>query len=125
MKQVVGFLVAGALFGCGAFVPTVDLTALSASEKHEVRKIGIYDQNLLQGKSYKILNIVEGHSCKNKTWDPPATRTAAIDQLKYFAYESGANGISDVQCSNRERTSLTTNCWDLISCTANALKVDE
>ena len=109
--------------GCGSYVPTVNLHELSAAQRHEINSVEVFDTQLLSRANYKILDIAEGHSCQNKTWDPPATRVAAIQQLKYFAREMGGNGISDIRCGGREGTSARTNCWELISCTANVLKV--
>lgn len=72
---------------------------------------------------FDVLNVVEGNSCQNKLYDPPATRAAAIDQAKYFASEMGADGITNIQCGAREGTSTRTNCWELVSCTAEAIKL--
>lgn len=118
---IFGFVIV--LASCGSFVPTVNLHELSAAQRHEINSVEIFDTQLLSRANYKILDIAEGHSCQNKTWDPPATRVAAIQQLKYFAREMGGNGISDIRCGGREGTSVRTNCWELISCTANVLKV--
>lgn len=110
------------LAACGSFVPTVDMQTLAPEMKHAVRQIVIYDQNKLQAMEYDILGVAEGHSCQNKMWDPPATRTGAVEQLKYHAWEMGGEGISNIQCGGREGTSAQTNCWELISCTAHVVK---
>lgn len=73
-------------------------------------------------KKFRVLNIAEGNSCQNKLWDDPATRSGAINQLKYQAYEMQGDAITNIQCGGRERTSLRTNCWELISCTAEVIK---
>jgi hypothetical protein len=106
-------------------VPTQDLRDLSPAEIQAVQSVKIYDANLLSGQSYEIIQIVEGNSCQNKIWDPPATRASAIDQIKFYAYEIDADVISDIRCSGREGTSVRTNCWELISCTANAVRLHE
>jgi uncharacterized protein YbjQ (UPF0145 family) len=111
------------LSGCGSFVPTEDLSDLSPAEMQAIEQVTIYDGNLLAEESYEIIDIVEGNSCQNKIWDPPATRAGAIDQIQFYANAMGADGISDVRCSSREGTSLRTNCWELISCTANAIRL--
>lgn len=84
------------LSGCGAFVPTQDLGELTPAELQAIQSVKIYDGNLLAGHSYEIIHIVEGNSCQNKVWDPPATRAAAIDEIKFYAHEMGADGISDI-----------------------------
>jgi uncharacterized protein YbjQ (UPF0145 family) len=108
--------------GCGSFVPVVKLDELSETQRHQVRQMQILNQAQLIGKNYSIETIVEGNSCQNKLWDPPATRTAAIEQLKFHAFEAGGDAITNIQCSGREGTSARTNCWELISCTAEAIK---
>ena len=82
----------------------------------------IFNQSQLTTRNYSIQTIVEGNSCQNKVWDPPASRTAAIEQLKFHAIEAGADAITSIQCSGREGTSMRTNCWELISCTAEAIR---
>lgn len=94
------------LSGCASFVPTQDLRDLSPAEIQAVQSVRIYDANLLAGQSYEIIQIVEDNSCQNKIWDPPATRASAIDQIKFYAYEMDADGISDIRCSGREVTSF-------------------
>ena len=112
------------LSGCGAFVPVVNIKDLPPEKKHALRAIPIYNSVQLIDKDFQVLNILEGNACQNKLYDPPATRTAAIEQLKYHALEAGANGITNIQCGAREGTSTRTNCWELISCTAEAIKVN-
>jgi len=111
------------LTGCPAFVPTANLHELTPEERHGIGKIKIYNPAQLHGVKFDVADIVEGNSCQNKLYDPPATRTAAIEQLKYYAHQLGADGITNIVCSGREGTSTRTNCWELISCTAEAIHV--
>lgn len=120
LLQMLGAMVV--LTGCGSFVPTVKIDELSESQRHQIRQMQIYNQVQLINRNYSILTIVEGNSCQNKIWDPPASRTGAIEQLKFHAFESGGDAITNVQCSGREGTSVRTNCWELISCTAEVIK---
>lgn len=125
LKQITAIVFALFVTGCGSFVPVVKIDDLPAQQKNQFQSIKIYDSSQLESRKYEVLNFVEGNSCKNKMWDPAATRTAAVDQVKYQAWEMGANGIRNIQCSNREGTSTNTNCWELISCTAEAIKITE
>lgn len=113
------------LFSCGSFVPTVNIKALPVEVQHKVNSIEIYNQGQLLNKNFKVVSIIEGHSCQNKLWDPPATRAGAIEQLKYEAYELNVDGITNVNCSGKEGTSTRTNCWELVSCTAEAIKLSK
>lgn len=110
--------------GCGAFVPVVKLNKLTPAQKNKVIGLPIYNASQLPNMKFEVLTVVEGNSCQNKLYEPPATRVDAINQLKFHANEAGATGITNIQCSGREGTSTRTNCWELISCTAEAIKVD-
>lgn len=123
--SILCFLLSFLVTGCGAFVPVVKLDQLSPEKRQAALSVKIFGASQLNGMKYELLNVVEGNSCQNKLYDPPATRVAAIDQAKYFASEIGADGITNIQCGAREGTSTRTNCWELISCTAEAIKIAE
>ncbi|MCC6758579.1 MAG: hypothetical protein IT395_03010 [Candidatus Omnitrophica bacterium] len=112
--------------GCvGPLVPVQKMTALPIETRREVLSMPIYNESQLFNKQYTILNVVEGISCKNKTWDPAATKTDAINQAKYWAYEMGANALMNIQCEYPRGTTTTYNCWESITCTAQAIKINE
>jgi len=96
---------------------------LSVDQRHALQAVKIYNSSQLVGATFDVINVVEGNSCQNKMWDPAATRAAAIDQAKYLAMEMGADGITNIQCGEREGTSVRTNCWEMVSCTAEAIKI--
>ncbi len=68
--------------GCGAFIPVVNIKDLPPEQIHALRSIPIYNSVQLIDKDFQVITIIEGNSCQNKLYDPPATRTAAIEQLK-------------------------------------------
>lgn len=111
-----------AICGCGPQVPVVKMDELNAETKRAVDNVTIYNEQQLSGKDYSIINIVEGISCKNKTWDPAATKTDAIFQARYWALQIGADGITNIQCDQPRGTTTTYNCWESITCTAEAIK---
>ena len=115
-------LITSLLTACGSFVPTINVNNLSEEQRHKVRQVEIFNSRQLQDRQFRILTIIEGNSCQNKIYDPPATRVGAIEQLKYHSLEQGGDGITNIQCSGREGTSLRTNCWELRSCTAEVIK---
>ncbi len=110
------------LSACGSFVPTVNLNNLTVEQRHSIRQVEIFNYAQIQNREFRVLTIAEGHSCQNKIWDAPATRANAIEQLKHHSLEQEGDGITNVQCSGREGTSVRTNCWELISCTAEVIK---
>lgn len=113
-------LMSALLAGCGAFVPVIKPTPEALNKANAVPIIGAG-----QRVDYQVLTIVEGHSCQNKLTDPPATRVGAIEQVRLHALEAGATAIANLQCGQREGTSTRTNCWELISCTAEAVKISK
>ena len=114
------------LAGCvGPFVSIKDISHLPAETKSLVLAMSIYNEGQLYDKKYKIINIVEGISCKNKVWDHPATKTDAINQAKYWAFEIGADALLNIQCDYPRGTTTTYNCWESITCTAQAIKFEE
>jgi hypothetical protein len=126
MKKLSIFVAFGVgLSGCGAFVPVVKIDEMTAEQRHKIRSVQIYNQAQLANKEFTVLTIVEGNSCQNKLYEPPATRAAAIEQLKYHAIEAQGDGITNIQCGGREGTSTRTNCWELISCTAEVIKLNK
>ena len=111
--------------GCGTLVPTIKQDELKPDERRMVNEVEILNQQQLSGKKYRILAIVEGISCKNKVWDHAATKTDAILQTKYWAKQSGADAITSVQCDVPRGTTVTYNCWESITCTAEAIKFEQ
>lgn len=109
--------------GCvGPLVPVVKISNIPVDLKREVLAMPIYNESQLFQTSYSVINFVEGISCKNKTWDPAATKTDAINQTKYWAYELGADALINVHCDHPRGTTTTYNCWESITCTAQAIK---
>ncbi len=111
--------------GCGSFVPVVKMENLSVEQRRAVNDVPIFNQTQVMDKKYKIMNIVEGISCKNKIWDHAATKSDAIFQAKYWAHQMSADGISNLQCDSPRGTTTTYNCWESITCTAEAIKFEK
>jgi hypothetical protein len=111
------------LVGCvGPRVPVKKIDELPLEERRAVLGLPIYNESQLAGKEYTVINLVEGISCKNKTWDPAATKTDAINQAKYWAREQGAQGVMNLQCDLPRGTTTSYNCWESITCTGQAIK---
>jgi hypothetical protein len=115
---------AAVLSGCGAMVPVRDIYSLPVDARREAMALPIHNESQLISRKYSVLNVVEGISCKNKIWDPAATKTDAINQAKYWAKEQGADAIMNLQCDAPRGTTTTYNCWESITCTAQAVKLE-
>jgi hypothetical protein len=101
----------------------VKIDELAPNERQGVLKVPIYNEGQLIGNEYGVVNVVEGISCKNKMWDPAATKTDAINQAKYWAKQQGADAIMNLQCDLPRGTTNSYNCWESITCTAQAIKL--
>ena len=101
MKKIV-FILAASLWGCvGPLIPVVKMSDISKEERHQLASVGIYTQTQLIGKKYAFSKyFVEGNSCKNKLWDPAATKSDAIHQARYHAMKMGADGITSLGCEH-------------------------
>lgn len=124
MRAAPATLAAVSTIGCiGPLVPVALIDELPLEQRRAILSMPIYNADQLADRTYSILAIAEGLSCKNKTWDPAATKTDAIRQVKYWAYETGADAIMNVDCDSPRGTSTSYNCWDSVSCTAQATSV--
>ena len=120
-KSISLLLIVAVLSGCAAQVPVVNLKALPVDDLQAIKAMRMLSATQLIGKQFTVVGLVEGNSCQHLLTDPPATRTAAIEQVKYHAVVAKADAIANVQCGGREEVSVHTNCWQLISCTAEAV----
>jgi hypothetical protein len=110
------------LYGCGSMVPTVKMEEVPVEQRRAVNDVEIMNASQLAGRKFKVLNVVEGISCKNKVWDAAATKTDAIFQARYWAKQQGADAVANLQCDVPRGTTATYNCWESITCTAEAIK---
>lgn len=114
------------LSGCiGPKVPVINMEEVPVQLRREVLSMPIYNERQLSEKQYRVINIVEGISCKNQTWDSAATKTDAINQSKYWAHEMGADALLNIQCDQPRGATTTYNCWESITCTAQAIEVSD
>lgn len=103
-KQIILWLAVTLLTGCGAMVPVVKMEDISPEQRRSVNEVAIYNQTQLIGRKFKVINIVEGISCKNKVWDHAATKSDAIFQARYWAQQMGADGVANLQCDHPRGT---------------------
>ena len=123
-NHVLILILAALASGCGAMVPVVKMEDISVEQRRAVNEVTIYNQAQLIGRKFKVINIVEGISCKNKVWDHAATKSDAILQARYWAQQMGADGIANLQCDHPRGTTTSYNCWESITCTAEAIKLE-
>lgn len=111
--------VAVLLVGCG---PQVLVTDVSAPEAVKLNSSVIVIDGTPPANARSVGSL-EATSCRNKTWDPPATEENAILQLKAVATRMGGNAIANVYCEPPLGMNVGKNCWSSIRCTATAYKM--
>ena len=108
--------------GCvGPLVPVIDMANVDPQDLQGSQRIQIYTKREKPPLGYKEIRSVQAWSCKNKTWDPPATKENAIKQIKLVAYRLGATAIMDIEFGGHG-TSLSTNCWSSVVVVGMAIK---
>jgi hypothetical protein len=108
---------------CGSHVGAVNINTLPAPQRAEIRAVQIYDSAQLSKLTFQVVDLVEGVSCKNKIWDKPASRSAALEQARYKAWELGANGLANLDFAAPEGTDYGKNCWESVTVSAEAIRV--
>ena len=114
LKLFTVFLTCIALFGCGAN-PSINSDRPTG--------ISIIDTAVPQLSTVQLVEtgptivdggvVVKGASCKNKIWQPKATKDVALNQLKLQAEELGLSKVHSVTY-RAAGTSVVTNCWETI-----------
>jgi len=107
--------------GIGLKVPVVDMKNLDSVTKARLDEIKVINSN--PDKSGRILKRIEVTSCKNQIYDPAPSREDAEFQLKFRALENYGNAIANIVCAPKQGTSLLTNCWESITCTADIVEL--
>jgi hypothetical protein len=129
MKPRVGslalVLVVGALTANCAH-PRVEVVKVKPTEAEKLRKqIALYESENMRGITYRVLEPLEATSCRltGDFWYPAASEQDATDQLRFKAAELGANGLLNMSCGRKYRSSYTKSCFEAIACNAAAIRV--
>lgn len=110
--------------GCGPRVPVENLKLVNNAELKNALKLKIFtlESSRQPEKKFDIISIVEAYSCKNKTWDPPASKGDALKRLRLEAYRVGADAIVDVTFDKVGTDTWGTNCWNSVYASGQAIK---
>lgn len=116
-----GTLAVTCLCAClGPLVPVVEVDQQAAESLR--REIKIVDSHSDSVQEYDRIGPISALSCKNKLWSAAATEENAIDQLLFRARMAGASAVTNLRCKRDDNTSLETNCWSSVTCSAEALR---
>ncbi len=111
------------LAACGPFIPVIRVADLPPEKRTALNIVRLYEPAELAKLSYEVIGEVTGNSCRNLLWDPEPSREDALNQMRYWALERGANGLAEMRCEEPGGFSLATNCWESLTCTAKALRI--
>ena len=103
-------------------VPVVDLKGVNQQDLIGSQKIRTYVVGQMPPDGFTVLEPLEAWSCKNKTWDRPATKGNALKQLKLLAYRLGATALMDVEFTGHNTDVWGTNCWNSVHASGIAIK---
>lgn len=127
MRLFILSMILFALSACGANpqLQVIKLSEVSKEELNEARKVKIYQGDSNNVKVRKYLDDLHATSCKNMTWDPPATKGNAMQQLRIKAHRLGANAVINVYFDKSGTDTLGTNCWSSVTATGTAVVMEE
>lgn len=115
----------GGCVGPRGWVEPVDLKAVPMEERAAASAVRIYETGQAPPSQLTALGDVRATSCKNKTWDPPATKGDALQQLRLRAHRLGATAIIDVVTDERGTDTWGTNCWESVTVSGIAVRVEQ
>ena len=75
LKLILSILIIVFFIGCiGPLVPVIDLKGVNQQDLMGSQKIRTYIAGQMPPDGFTVLEPLEAWSCKNKTWDRPATK---------------------------------------------------
>lgn len=117
----VGIVGLAALVGCGPH--HVNVNDLPPEVQAQVREIRVYDAAQLVHMTYTVIDpTVEGVSCKHLLTSADASNRDAYSQLRYAAFQEGANGLTALRFTDQGRTP---ECWHRIVASGEALQITQ
>lgn len=122
LKTTATLSLCGTLFGCGAFVPVIDVKNTPPDTLKAAYQIKTYEIGSNYPAITGYLGDITAYSCKQLTFDPPASKGNALLQLRIKANELGANSIIDVTFDTRGTDAFGTNCWETVQASGIAVK---
>lgn len=113
------------LSACGPrpWAQGINMSKVPPDEAKAALAIRVFDQTLPPPTPGTIIGEVRATSCKNKVWQPPATRGDALAQLRLKALRMGANAVIAVTYDEHGTDALGTNCWNSVTATGTAVKM--
>ena len=125
LEGIAGILVVCAGVGAcvGPLVPVTEMASVAPSERTAAANVQVFTVGQTSPKVEKVVSQLTAYSCKNKTWDPPASRGNALEQLQLKAAQAGANALINVTFDVRGTDTWGTNCWESIQASGTAVRI--
>lgn len=101
-----------------------------------VATVKVYkDASILKKSNVTILGPLQATSCQNQIFDPPASMSNCVDQLRMKVARLGGNAIlvggeavkksaNFLPGSGGRGTGVNRNCWTTVDCSAIALLIE-
>ena len=98
-------------------------------------KVKIYkDASILKKSNVTILGPLQATSCQNLMWDPPASMTNCVDQMRMKVAKLGGNAVLVGEAARKSAnflpgsggrgTGINRNCWTTVDCSGIALLIE-
>lgn len=112
--------------GCGPNrqLEHIDISKVPPEEVSKSFSIHVFEGGTTHPPVKQFLSNINATSCKNKVWDPPATKGDALTQLRLKAARLGATAIVEVYFDEQGTDAFGTNCWESITATGTAVTIE-
>ncbi|HXP32023.1 MAG TPA: Rcs stress response system protein RcsF [Stellaceae bacterium] len=126
MKCSWGIVVAAAIALVGCIppqIPTMNVAAVPPSERAAAAKVRVFPPGAAtEPTDFDYVGPVEGNSCKHLLWDPPASQSDALEQMRINALRMSATAVMDFTCTMASTDVYGTNCWNSVHCGGTAVR---
>jgi uncharacterized protein YbjQ (UPF0145 family) len=99
----------------------MDVSEVSKDEMTAAFKVQVFESDVALANVASYVGSMHATSCKNKVWDPPATKGDALQQLRLKALRAGANALVNVNFDEQGTDVWGTNCWQSVTATGDAV----
>lgn len=123
-KNIIALSAVVLVAACGPNVPIVSFADVPPDVMARANSVEIYTLDRADRPAIMaVVAPISGFSCQHLSSDPPASKGAALMQLRVIAQENGANAVIDVAFDTRGADPFGTNCWQSVQASGMAVKL--
>ena len=115
-------IMVGLVGACGPLVDVTDVSEVSPEILAQATRVQTFTLEQGSPQNFTVVAPISAYSCKNKLYDPPASKGDALIQLQLKALELGANAVVNVTFDTRGTDALGTNCWETVQASGIAVR---